>query len=79
MKAIKNFDDFIRSGVVKIQAQDRPRADFLIKEAEQSYGSLLESLNKIKDDTIENILVNAGLPKVRHLHRHETVKMFNNS
>ena len=41
MRAIKIFDEFIRSGIVKLQSQDKSRAGFLIKEAEQNYSYLL--------------------------------------
>ena len=46
MKGIRNFDEFIKENVVKIQSMDKPRAEFLIKEAENSYNNLLEMIEK---------------------------------
>ncbi len=48
MKAIKNFDEFIREKIVKVQSTDRSRAEFLIKESENSYNNLLEKIRLIK-------------------------------
>lgn len=48
MKAIKNFDEFIKGNVVKKQNSDRSRAKFLLNEAENSYNNLLEKIEKIK-------------------------------
>ncbi len=48
MKAIKQFDEFIKSNIVKKQSIDKSRAEFLIKEAENSYNNLLEKISKIK-------------------------------
>src|SRR3989338_8786121 len=47
MKAIRNFEDFINDNIVKIQKPDKSRAEFLIKEAENSYSFLKEKINKI--------------------------------
>lgn len=47
MKAIKNFEEFIKRGIVKMQTPDKPRAEFLIKEAEKSYAYLLELIKKM--------------------------------
>ncbi len=47
MKAIKNFQDFINEGTVKVQHPDKSRAEFLVKEAENGYSFLLEMLEKI--------------------------------
>ena len=47
MKAIKNFDEFIKKGIVKKQSPDKSRSEFLIKEAENSYLFLKEIINKI--------------------------------
>ncbi|MDO8622926.1 MAG: hypothetical protein Q7R52_01665 [archaeon] len=41
------FRDFIKKGIVKIQNPDKSRAEFLIKEAEQSYNYLAELIEKI--------------------------------
>ena len=48
MKAIKTFDEFLREKIVKKQSIDRSRAEFLIKESENSYTNLLEKIQKIK-------------------------------
>jgi len=42
MKAIKNFGEFIREGIVKKQFPDKSRAEFLINESKQSYNYLLK-------------------------------------
>ena len=58
MKAIKNFDEFIKKGIVKKQSPDKPRAEFLIKESEQDYLLLSELLNKLKiDDKNSNMFI----------------------
>jgi len=41
------FKEFIKKGTVKIQNPDKSRAEFLIKEAEQSYVYLAELIEKI--------------------------------
>ena len=48
MRAIKRFDEFIKGNVVKKQAVDRSRAEFLIKESEKDYSGLFEMIEKIK-------------------------------
>ncbi len=58
MKAIRNFDEFIKENVVKKQSIDRPRAEFLIKEAGNSYNCLLEMMEKLElDDDNANMFV----------------------
>lgn len=47
MKAVMDFEDFIRTKVVKVQDPDRSRAEFLKKEAENSYMFLQEKISKI--------------------------------
>jgi hypothetical protein len=47
MKAIKNFEEFIRRGIVKKQNPDKSRAEFLIKESDKNYLYILELINKI--------------------------------
>ena len=47
MKDLKIFDEFIRQGIVKKQSPDKSRAEFLAKEAEQTYLNLLEMINKL--------------------------------
>ena len=48
MRAIRKFDEFIKENIVKKQAADRSRAEFLIKESENSYKNLLEMIEKLK-------------------------------
>jgi len=47
MKELKIFDEFIKQGIVKKQSPNKPRAEFLTKEAEQAYSNLLEMIDKI--------------------------------
>ena len=47
MRAIKNFDEFIKDGIVKLQTPDKSRAEFLIKESEQNYIYLQELIDKM--------------------------------
>ena len=47
MKGIKRFEEFIGENIVKKQGIDKSRAEFLIKEAENSYNNLSEMLQKI--------------------------------
>jgi hypothetical protein len=47
MNNIKSFEEFVKKRVVKKQSPDRPRAEFLEKEAEQSYSYLLELVEKM--------------------------------
>ncbi|MFA6022864.1 MAG: hypothetical protein WC781_02130 [Candidatus Pacearchaeota archaeon] len=60
MKPIKDFQEFIKEGIVKRQSPDKSRAEFLIKESEQSYTYLLELINKmgINDDNANNYVKN---------------------
>jgi len=48
MKGIKKFDEFIRNNIVKKQSIDKSRAEFLIKESENSYNNLLEMIKKLQ-------------------------------
>ena len=58
MKGIKQFDEFIKENIVKKQSIDRSRAEFLIKESENSYAHLLEMAEKIRlSDTNANMFV----------------------
>lgn len=47
MKPIKNFEEFIKQGVVKKQSPDESRAEFLINEAKNSFEVLNEKVEKI--------------------------------
>ncbi|MBU4245934.1 MAG: hypothetical protein ABIF85_03075 [Nanoarchaeota archaeon] len=42
MRTVRNFEDFIEEGIVKKQASDKPRANFLAGESEKSFTFLLE-------------------------------------
>lgn len=58
MKAIRKFDEFTREGVVKIQSSNKPRAEFLLNEAEQSYSTLNELLKSLElNDKNANIFI----------------------
>src|SRR3989344_4001102 len=50
MKAIKNFEEFVRNGTVKKQTPDKSRSEFLIKEAHRNYLYLLELIKKMGID-----------------------------
>lgn len=47
MKPLKAFDDFLKEGVAKRQYPDKSRAEFLIKEAEKSFMSLKQIVEKL--------------------------------
>jgi ribosomal protein S15P/S13E len=49
VRAIRNFDEFLREKIVKKHSIDKSRAEFLIKESENSYINLLEKIQKITD------------------------------
>lgn len=58
MRAIRKFDEFVKENIVKKQGIDWSRAEFLIKESENSYDNLLEMLEKIElDDKNANTFV----------------------
>ncbi len=60
MKAVKNFEEFIKENIVKKQSIDKPRAEFLIKESEKDYNSLLEMIEKIElSDDNANLFIKA--------------------
>ena len=48
MKAIRKFDEFIKDNIVKKQSIDACRAEFLIKESENSRNNLMEKIQKIR-------------------------------
>jgi hypothetical protein len=58
MKAIRNFEEFIKEKIVKEQLPDKSRADFLIKEAKTSYALLKKKIKllKISDETANDIV-----------------------
>ena len=58
MKPIRKFEEFIKENVVKKQSKDKSRAEFLIKESENSYNVLLEMLEQLKiSDNNANLFV----------------------
>ncbi len=58
MRVVRNFDEFIRENVVKKQSIDRSRAEFLLKESENSYTLLVEMMQKIQlSDTNANLFI----------------------
>ncbi len=47
MRGIKNFQEFIRNGIVKKQSPDKSRAEFLIKSSDNSYKVLLKMIETL--------------------------------
>lgn len=47
MNRVRNFEEFIKWGIVKKQFPNKSRAEFLIKEAEQDYKYLFELIKKM--------------------------------
>lgn len=47
MKPIRQFESFIKAGIVKKQFPDKSRAEFLVKESEKGLKTLSESISKI--------------------------------
>ncbi len=47
MRDVKEFNEFIRSKIVRKQTPDKSRAKFLVQEAERDYSIFLELLEKI--------------------------------
>lgn len=58
MRAIKKFDDFIKSGTVKEQAIDKSRSKFLREESNKSYLFLQKKINAfgINSETANDII-----------------------
>jgi len=58
MKAIRHFEEFIKEKIIKEQAPDKSRADFLIKEAKTAYDLLNKKINflKISNETANDII-----------------------
>ncbi len=58
MSAVISFNEFIKQNIVKKQSPDKSRAEFLIKEAENSYKLLSELIDKIKlEDKNANMFI----------------------
>ncbi len=58
MKAIKEFKEFIKEGIIKKQSVDKSRAEFLIKEAEKSYNYLMKKIEVlgITDESANDVV-----------------------
>lgn len=58
MRAIRDFKEFIKEGIVKIQKPDISRAKYLKEEVEKSYKLLLLKIEKlgINDQTANDII-----------------------
>ncbi len=70
MKGIRKFDEFIRENIVKKQSIDKSRAEFLIKESENSYKNLSDMIEKITlTDTNANTFVKSGYDMLMELIR----------
>src|SRR3989338_11120645 len=70
MSAIKIFEEFISNKIVKKQTPDKSRAEFLCKEAENSYNLLLNLLEKIKlNDANANTFVKLSYDIIMELVR----------
>lgn len=48
MSSLRNFQDFIKSQIVKKQSPNKSRAEFLLKEADKKDASLKERLEKLE-------------------------------
>jgi len=46
MRVVKSFREFIDDGTVKLQTQNKPRAEFLVNESEKSYEYLFMLIEK---------------------------------
>jgi len=61
VRPLKNFDEFIKEGIVKKQSPNKPRAVSLLKESENSYKVLGEFVRKLglNDTNANNIIKSA--------------------
>jgi len=48
MKAVRDFKDFLKEGIVKRQGADKSRAEFLIRGSEQDYQAILKMIKKLE-------------------------------
>ncbi len=60
MRPLKQFNEFLKEGIVKKQSPDKERAKSLTKESEDAYNFLKEILNKfeISNDNANYIIKN---------------------
>lgn len=58
---MKDFEEFLKKGIVKKQSQDNSRANALIKESQNDYEFLKEILNKIplSDKNANRIIIDS--------------------
>ena len=58
MRCIKEFKEFIESGVIKKSSVDKSRARFLIESSNNSYNFLQNMIHEFKiDDTTANSFI----------------------
>jgi len=81
MNPLKQFDDFLKEGVVRRQSPDKEKAKFLIEEAENSYLSLLDMLKKvsINNQNANTFIKNAYDPIMELIRAILLIKGFNSS
>lgn len=60
MMSIKDFQEFVREGIIIKQSPDKSRAISLLRESKNSYNVLMEIVNKIKvnDMNANNMIKN---------------------
>jgi len=50
MRGVKNFREFVESGIVRTQSPDKARSKSLIKEAFNSFVNSFNSIKKVIED-----------------------------
>ena len=58
MRGVKQFNDYIKEGIVKIQTPDRSRASYLLEESKKSYEFLCKKISVfgVSDETANDLL-----------------------
>ncbi len=81
MKAVKQFNEFIESGVVKKQTPDRSRAKFLVEEARNSYEGLMERIEiiPISEKNANSIVKDCYDIIIEIIRAHMLIKGYNSS
>jgi glutamyl/glutaminyl-tRNA synthetase len=75
MRLIRDFDEFVNEGVVKEQAPDKSRAQFLKQEAETAHNARQEVLDKIGlNNTNANLIVKESYDIIMALVRAHMLK-----
>ncbi|MBU1245659.1 MAG: hypothetical protein KKH88_02925 [Nanoarchaeota archaeon] len=61
MKPLRNFNEFVKEGIVKKQSPDKSRVNSLKKESKKSYNFLIDIIKKIgiNNSNANNIIKNA--------------------